>query len=231
MKKTLMHTQYGWKGHSSFISTMNFSIFCSLFLRLLPTFKLFSSNKFLPTVFLSNSTFLIDFPAMRLMVTIPPSLSLDLFLWSTFFPLASSLSRSHTSLAPVIPWVAEDTIHWMCVCDDHTLKKGMCLGRGDEFSHLIPFLRLGPALRLCRQKIRWKCNHNQLRAQTKRDTHMHTHATHAQTYSLAHYRKGAMQKIVLDMAMRKGARDVVMGWGGGFLIYIFNVKYHSKRES
>lgn len=72
------------------------------FLRLLPTFALFSSNKFLPTVFLSNSTFLIDFPAMRLMVTIPPSLprSVSLIhLLSTCFisvPLSHLISTGNT---------------------------------------------------------------------------------------------------------------------------------------
>lgn len=54
------------------------------------------------------------------------------------------------------------------------------------------------------------------RVQTRTDTHAHactrahTH-DHAQTHTLLQYRKGAMQKIVLDMVMRRGGSGVVKG--------------------
>lgn len=59
--------------------------------------------------------------------------------------------------------------------------------------------------------------------------HTHTHAhihRHGPTYTVAHYRKGAMQKIVFDTVMRRGGVRVWL-----FLIYIFNAKYHSKTET
>lgn len=73
-------------------------------------------------------------------------LGLLLLLWYHF-------CHRHTSLMMLITQVIEDTSHSAHVCD-HTLGRRVCLGWGDEFSSLIPFLWLGPEPLLRPVKIR-----------------------------------------------------------------------------
>lgn len=173
--------KYEWKCLSSDLSPP-FS--CTLPSPFLPFFSVFYQ---LPLFFcLINFNLLSSFPTLPF-----SSIFQQWDWWLPFFPLSFSLSVSLIHLLSTcfisVPlshlistgntpssWGHHSVHACACVCDDHTLMEGMCLGRGDEFSHLIPFLHLGPALRLCRQKIRWKCNHNQLRAQTRMDTHTPT---------------------------------------------------------
>lgn len=103
----------------------------------------------------------------------------------------------------------------ICVC----VRKGLCLGRGDEFPPLIPFLRVWPCFPSRRGENPMEMQSQSFRVQTRTDTHAHactrahTH-DHAQTHTLLQYRKGAMQKIVLDMVMRRGGSGC--GEGGTF---------------
>lgn len=116
---------------------------------LLLFYQSFSSNKLL-----SDSTFLTDYPAMRLIVTPLPLCFSDPPPFP--LPLAPSLSLSHTSLVMLIPQVIEDTIHSVrvreCVCV--TTHSGRdCVWEGEmSFPPLITFLRLGPALLLAGRK-------------------------------------------------------------------------------
>lgn len=73
-------------------------------------------------------------------------LGLLLLLWYHF-------CHQHTSLMMLITQVIEGTSHSAHACD-HTLGRRVCLGWGDEFSSLIPFLRLGPEPLLRPVKIR-----------------------------------------------------------------------------
>lgn len=92
----------------------------------------------------------------------------------------------------------------------HTLEKSAC-GTGRWVSLSDPISLSGPCTTPHRVKIRWKCNHNQLgsgreqthmRAHTPARTPTHTHV-HAQAHIPFHHCKGTMQKIVLDMVMRR----------------------------
>lgn len=105
------------------------------------------------------------------------------------------------------------------VCISVCVRKRLCLGRGDEFPPLIPFLRLRPCFPSRRGENPMEMQSQSFRVQTRTDTHAHacrrahTH-DHAQTHTLLQYRKGAMQKIVLDMVMRRGGSGC--GEGGTF---------------
>lgn len=72
-----------------------------------------------------------------------------------------------------------------------------------------------------------------VRVQTRTDTHTHTHTcaqarTHINIHSIPLPQGSHAENCFGHGDEEKGVRGVVRG---DFLIYIFNVKYHSKRES
>lgn len=72
-----------------------------------------------------------------------------------------------------------------------------------------------------------------VRVQTRMDTHTRTHIyastnTHTNIYSIPLPQGSHAENCFGHGDEERGVWDVVRG---GFLIYIFNVKYHSKRES
>lgn len=100
-------------------------------------------------------------------------------------------------------------------------------GTGEmSFPSLIPFLRLDPAPLLLPVKIQWKCNHTQL-GSGREWTHAHTRIHRHMNYTIP-----PLQGSHAENCFGHGDEGV---WGvvrrGSFLIYIFNVKYYSKRES
>lgn len=152
------------------------------------------------------------------------------FPWSTPFssstcfitvPLSHLISDSNTP--------SNRGHHSQCVCVrervsawPHTLE-GTVSGKGRWVSLSDPICPSGPCSPSRWEKIRWKCNHNQLGSRRGRK-HAHTHANTFHSTSA----REPCRKLFWTWWWGEGG----LGCGEGvFLIYIFNVKYHSKRES
>ena len=148
--------------------------------------------------------------------------------------LVSFLSLSQTSLAMLIPQVIKDTIHMTIHGTKHSGED--CVWDGEmSFPPSDPISPSGACTASSREKIRWKCNHNQLRSRRGR-THTHEHMqSHAHRriniYSISLLQGSHAENCFGHGDEEKGVWGVVSRREGSFLIYIFNVKYHSKRES